>query len=90
MQRGAILRHQLRFTVARDLEFERVWLALQRLREDPAQQTPRGKVAASGDGVGEPRRAGRFFGAGRRDGLAFGCAEILEAYQPKIHADPCG
>jgi hypothetical protein len=90
VQRRAILRHQPRFAVVRDLEFERVWLPLQTLREDPAQQTPRGEVAAAGDGVGDARRARGFVRAGRPDGLAFGCTEVVEACQPKIHADPCG
>ena len=90
MQRGAILRHQPGFSVVRDLEFERVGLTMKTPREDTAQQTPRGEVATAGDGVGEPRRAGGFVGVGRRDGLALGCAEIVEACQPKIHADPCG
>jgi hypothetical protein len=76
--------------VVRDLEFERVRLTMKTPREDTAQQTPRGEVAVAGDGVGDARRAGGFVRAGRPDGLAFGCTEVVEACQPKIHADPCG
>lgn len=89
VQRGAIVRRQHGFAVVRDLEFKRAWLTLQTLREDPTQQTPRGKVAAAGDGVCDARRAGGFVGAGLRDEPAFRCDEIVEPRQPKIHADRC-
>jgi hypothetical protein len=40
VQRGTIIRHQLGFSVLRDLEFERVWLTLKTPRKDHTQQTP--------------------------------------------------